>query len=60
MRVDEFNAAENLSTSVVNTAQRGSTHRVNSLQPNSTPQRVHVGTIHSNRPPLPSYLPGIH
>jgi len=53
MRVDEFNAAKHLSTSVVNTAQRGSTHRVNSLQPNSTPQNLIADAIRLNHPPLP-------
>jgi hypothetical protein len=32
MCVDDFNAAKRLSTSVVNTDQRDSTHRVNGIQ----------------------------
>jgi hypothetical protein len=34
--VDDFNAAKRLSIFTVNTGQRGSTRRVNGLQPNST------------------------
>ncbi|MBL9171816.1 MAG: hypothetical protein JNN07_29065 [Verrucomicrobiales bacterium] len=53
MRVDEFNAAKRLSTSVANTAQRGSTHRVNGLQPISTPQKFIAEAIRLNHPPMP-------
>jgi hypothetical protein len=53
MRVDEFNAAKRLSTSAVNTAQRGSTHHVNRLQPISTPQKFIAEAIRLNHPPLP-------
>jgi hypothetical protein len=59
MCVDDFNAAKHLSTSIVNTAQRGSTHRVNGLQPISTPQHFIVGTIRLNRPPISWNPPGI-
>jgi hypothetical protein len=34
--VDDFNAANRLSTFTVNTAQRGSTNRLNGIERNST------------------------